>query len=102
MGLPGLTLHFGAVFAIVAVATILCRGFDAVLRLIAGITAIATRDKRSRADRALEVLRLLSSKRHSITGEGREPNACGRRGPTPTHSHAAQSGRVSRRCDRPK
>lgn len=69
MGLPGLTAHFGVIFGVVAaIATIMRCGFDAMLRLIAGITAIAAQDKRSRADRALEILRLLSAKRQSGTG----------------------------------
>jgi hypothetical protein len=49
--------HAGAVTGIaVTVGVILRYGSDAVLRLVAGITAIIARDKRSRADRALEVL----------------------------------------------
>jgi hypothetical protein len=38
---------------------ILRRGSDAVLRLTAGLVAIFATDKRSHADRALEIVRLL-------------------------------------------
>ncbi len=40
-------------------AVVLRYGPEAVLRLIAGVAAIAARDKRSRAERALDVLRAL-------------------------------------------
>jgi hypothetical protein len=43
----------------VTFGVILGYGPDAALRLVAGITAIAGRDKRTRAQRALDVLRLL-------------------------------------------
>jgi hypothetical protein len=68
--LIGLTPHFGIFIGIVASGTMVCCGLDAMLRLIAGLTAIVARDKRSRADRALEILRLLSSKRRSNPAAG--------------------------------
>lgn len=69
MDLSGLAGHFGAGFGVVAGLAVMIRcGFDAILRLIAAIVAIAARDKRPRADRALEVLRLLSSERRSRRG----------------------------------
>jgi hypothetical protein len=43
----------------VPVGVILRYGPDAALRLVAGLTAILARDKRSRAKRALDVLRAL-------------------------------------------
>ena len=46
---------------------------DAVLRLIAGITAIMARDERSRAVRALDVLRLLRRDRRLPTRPGSGP-----------------------------
>ena len=39
------------------------RSTDAVLRLVAGLVAILARDKQSRADRALEVLRAIQEVR---------------------------------------
>jgi hypothetical protein len=41
------------------------RSSDAVLRLVAGIVAILAHDKRSRADRALDVLRITQKSRQS-------------------------------------
>jgi hypothetical protein len=57
MSLPDLVLPMTSV---VSLGVALRYGSDAVLRLVAGITAIAARDdKRTRAQRALDVLRAL-------------------------------------------
>jgi hypothetical protein len=59
---PGLIEHATAVAGLIATIAVIFRyGSDAVLRLLAGITAILARDKRSRARRALDVLRALRS-----------------------------------------
>jgi hypothetical protein len=66
MGLPALATHAVTATGLAAVAAIAIRhACDALLRLAAGITAILTRDKRSRADRALDVLRMLRHERRS-------------------------------------
>jgi hypothetical protein len=67
VGLPLLAEHAGAVGGIIAAIFLGLRyGSDAVLRLIAGIAAIACRDSESsRAKRALDVLRLLRRDRQS-------------------------------------
>jgi hypothetical protein len=44
------TAHFGAAVGIVDLAVMMQCGFDAMLRLIAGITTIVARDRRSRDD----------------------------------------------------
>ncbi len=44
---------------VLTVGVVLRYGPDAVLRLVAGFTALVAKDKRSRAQRALDVLRLL-------------------------------------------
>jgi hypothetical protein len=64
MGLATLIAHAGAVGGI-AVAVLAVRyGSDAVLRLVAGITAIVAHDeKQSRAQRALEVLKTICRRR---------------------------------------
>lgn len=74
MGLPGLVTH-AATFAGLAmtIAVISRHILDAVLRLIAGITAIMARDERSRAVRALDVLRLLRRDRRLPTRPGSGP-----------------------------
>jgi hypothetical protein len=52
--------HVGAIAGVaVGVGAVLRYGSDGILRLVAGITAIAASDNRSRAERALDVLRLL-------------------------------------------
>jgi hypothetical protein len=65
MGLASLAEHTGAVGGIAAGAILAIRyGSDAVLRLVAGITAIAAHDEeQSRAQRALDVLNTVSHKR---------------------------------------
>jgi hypothetical protein len=56
------TTHVATITAGVAAASwVLRRSADAVLRLVAGSVAILARDKRSRADRALEVLRVTQN-----------------------------------------
>jgi len=58
VGLAGIAEHATAIIgAATTVGVVLRCGSDALLRLIAGITAITARDKRTRAQRALDVLR---------------------------------------------
>jgi hypothetical protein len=45
---------------------------DALARLLAAVVAIAARGERSRTDRALEVLRILSSEQRSRHGSESE------------------------------
>jgi hypothetical protein len=47
------------VASVASIGVILRYGPEALLRLAAGLVAIVTKDKRSRADRALDVLRAL-------------------------------------------
>jgi hypothetical protein len=63
--LATLAAHAGAVGGIAATAILAIRyGSDAVLRLVAGITAIVAHDeKRSRAQRALDVLKTICRRR---------------------------------------
>lgn len=72
MDLATLAEHTGVIGGI-AVTIILGIRFasDAVLRLVAGITAIVARDKRPRAERALEVLKTL--RRDGRSGPGLSP-----------------------------
>jgi hypothetical protein len=56
MSLPELAVP---VASVATLGVTLRYGSDAVLRLVAGITAIAAKDNRTRAERALDVLRLL-------------------------------------------
>lgn len=55
LALPALTVTGSAA----GIAVLLRYGLDSALRFIAGVTAIAARDERSRAERALEVLNAL-------------------------------------------
>jgi len=68
MGLSALVTH-AATFAGLAVtfAIVIRHTLDAVLRLIAGLIAILADDQRSRANRALDVLRLLRHDRELPT-----------------------------------
>ena len=60
MGLAGVAEHVATIVGFaVPVCLSLRYGSDGVLRLVAGLTAILARDKRSRAKRALDVLRAL-------------------------------------------
>lgn len=62
MAWASILTHVGALTGgFAASAWILRRGSDALLRLTAGLVAIFAPDKRSRADRALDVLRTLRS-----------------------------------------
>jgi hypothetical protein len=62
MAWPSVLTHVGALTGGgTAGFWILRRGSDAVLRLTAGLVAIFATDKRSSADRALEIVRLLRS-----------------------------------------
>jgi hypothetical protein len=66
MGLPTLATHAVTATGLAMAAAVVIRNTcDALLRLAAGLTAILTRDKRSRADRALDVLRTLRHDRRS-------------------------------------
>jgi hypothetical protein len=59
-----LTTHVAAITGGVAAGSwALRRSTDAVLRLTAGLVAILARDKRPRADRALEVLQAVRDAR---------------------------------------
>lgn len=59
-----LTTHVAAVTGgITAGSFVLRRSADTVLRLTAGLVAILARDKRTRAERALEVLRATQEAR---------------------------------------
>ena len=52
-----LVAHVATITAGIAVGSLALRtGSDAVLRLVAGLVAILAKDKRSRADRALDVI----------------------------------------------
>jgi hypothetical protein len=62
MSLPELVVPAASV---ATVGVILRYGSDAVLRLVAGITAIVAKDERPRAQRALEVLRLVRRDSHA-------------------------------------
>jgi hypothetical protein len=69
MGPPELVIYVAAGAGLaVAIALIIGHACDAMLRLVAGITAIIVRDKRPRADRALDVLRLLRRDREPLHG----------------------------------
>jgi hypothetical protein len=57
-----------------ALGVVLRYGSDAVLRLVAGITAIAARDERTRAQRALEVLRTLRRDGQPPSEDGSDEN----------------------------
>lgn len=60
MSLAELATHVATVVGGAAtIAVVLRYASEAVLRLAAGITAILARDSRSRAERALDVLRVL-------------------------------------------
>lgn len=62
MAWPSILAHVGALTGgVAASAWILRRSSDALLRLTAGLVAIFAPDKRSRADRALDVLRTVRS-----------------------------------------
>lgn len=60
MDITPLAEHVAAGGSIALTAGVLLRyGPDALLRLVAGVTAIVAKDDRSRAQRALDVLKLL-------------------------------------------
>ncbi len=60
MDLAPLAEHVAAGGSVaLTVGVVLRYGPDAVLRLVAGFTAFVAKDKRTRAQRALDVLRLL-------------------------------------------
>ncbi len=63
---PQFVAHVATVTAGIAAASLALRSSsDAVLRLVAGLVAIFGRDKRSRADRALEVIRVIRGRREA-------------------------------------
>jgi hypothetical protein len=69
MGPSELVIHVAAGAGLaVTIALIIRHACDAMLRLFAGVTAILARDKRPRADRALDVLRLLRRDRSTLHG----------------------------------
>jgi hypothetical protein len=60
MSLPALATHTVTVVSLSVIIGVTVKHLaNAILRLLAGIVVIAAHDDRSRADRALEVLRLL-------------------------------------------
>jgi hypothetical protein len=60
MGLSAFAAHVTTVAGLVISAALAARYLmNSVLRLVAGMVAIMAHDERSRADRALDVLRLL-------------------------------------------
>lgn len=59
LALPALTVTG----SLGGIAVLLRYGLDAVLRFIAGVIAISARDRRPRAERALDVLRALRRSR---------------------------------------
>jgi hypothetical protein len=68
MSLPELVVP---VASIATLGVVLRYGSDAVLRLVAGITAIAAKDdKRTRAQRALQVLQALRRDSQSTPDDG--------------------------------
>ena len=74
MDLATLAEHAGAVTGLALTLGVILRyGSDAVLRLVAGFTAIIARDKRPRAERALDVLRALRQDRQPPSRPPRLP-----------------------------
>lgn len=75
MDLAPLAEHAGVAGGIAITITVSLRyGSDAVLRFVAGLVAIIARDKRSRVERALDVLKALRRDRELPPGpEAAEP-----------------------------
>ena len=73
MGVPASAAHGAVVAGLATVIAVAIRhALDAVLRLFAGVIAILAADDRSRARRALDVLRLLGREREIRDAPERE------------------------------